>query len=105
MKNNRLSQFATFKKPPRDQLDKLDEILKRRNSQMRFENILKMINQMYSKNGRLPKEIHINPRWYEQQLQQSFVLRNPGDNLLEQLTGIPVHKNDSVETFEFIYEE
>lgn len=72
---------------------------------MDFTEIAKLMNEMYAKTGKKPTSIKVNSCWMEKQLQQSFVLRKPGENPLNTFTGLPVHEDDSIKTFEFVYDK
>ena len=72
---------------------------------MNFTEITKMMNEQFTKTGKKPVEIKVNPEWFEKQLQQSFTLRKANENPLTSLTGLPVHEDDTIDTFKFVYRE
>ena len=70
---------------------------------MNFTEIAKMMNEVYTKFGKMPIAVKVNSLWFEKQLQQSFTLRKTNENPITSLTGLPVHTDDSINTFEFVY--
>jgi Fe-S cluster assembly iron-binding protein IscA len=72
---------------------------------MNFTEIASKMNKIYAQTKKLPVAVKVNSNWYNQHLQSSFILRNPNENPLEKMTGVPVHMDDSVATFEFVYDE
>jgi hypothetical protein len=65
-------------------------------------NFSEIANKM--KSGKKPIKILVNPTWYEQQLQSTFILRDPNENMIEIFTQIKTEFDNSVKKFEFIYE-
>lgn len=72
---------------------------------MNFPEVSDMMRKLYTKKGRLPDKILVNPVWQQRQFQQQFVLRKPGENPLEQFTGIKVVTDESISTFKFVYND
>jgi hypothetical protein len=68
---------------------------------MDFTHIVKEMNKSKQK----PILMKVNKEWYEQQLQQNFVLRKPNENPLETFTGVKVEYDDTLSTFSFVYED
>jgi hypothetical protein len=74
-------------------------------SVLNFSQIAKEMNEVYTKVGKMPIGIKVNPYWFEKQLQQTFILRKSNENPLETFTGLPVHEDNSIDTYEFVYRD
>jgi hypothetical protein len=72
---------------------------------MNFTEITKLMHEMYTKTKQLPVAIKVNEQWYERQMQQQFILRKPNENPLETFTGLKVQFDNTIDTFEFVYEK
>ena len=72
---------------------------------MNFTEIVNLMNEQFTKTGKKPVGIKVNSAWIEKKFQQSFELRKAGENKLENLMGLPVHMDDSVDKFEFVYKD
>lgn len=70
---------------------------------MKLNKFFQLFNEECAKTGKQPK-VKVSKEWYEKQLQSTFVLRNNNENE-HALIGVPVEFDDSVETFEFVYDE
>jgi hypothetical protein len=67
---------------------------------MNFTEIASKMNKL----GTKPSKILVNPTWYEQQLQSTFILHKLNENVIETFTQVKTEFDDSIKTFEFIYE-
>jgi hypothetical protein len=65
-------------------------------------NFTEIANKM--KSGKKPIKILVNPEWYAQQLQSTFILHNQNENVIETFTQVKTEFDNSVKKFEFIYE-
>jgi hypothetical protein len=72
---------------------------------MNFTEIASKMNKEYVTSGKKPTKILVNPHWYEQQLQSTFILHKPGENVIETFTGVKTEFDESVGTFQFVYKE
>ena len=72
---------------------------------MNFTEIAKMMNEVYTKTGKMPIAVKVNSHWYEKRLQGQFTLHDPNENIIEKLTGLPTKTDDNIDTFEFIYKD
>jgi hypothetical protein len=68
---------------------------------MNFTQIVKEMNKSPQK----PVGIKVNKDWYEKQLQQNFVLRKPSENPIETFTNLPVQFDETISTFQLVYED
>jgi hypothetical protein len=70
--------------------------------EVKMMNFFEIANKM--KSGKKPIKILVNPTWYQQQLQSTFILHKPNENVIETFTQIKTEFDNSVKKFEFIYE-
>jgi hypothetical protein len=72
---------------------------------MDFTQIVKQMNEIHEKTKQLPVAVKVNEQWLETMMQQNFILRKQGENPLGSFTGLPVHYDNTISTFEFVYRE
>ena len=72
---------------------------------MNFTEIVNLMNEQFTKTGKMPIAVKVNSHWFEKHLQQSFTLRKANENPITSLTGLPVHESEDIDTFEFVYKD
>lgn len=72
---------------------------------MDFADISEKVRNEFLKDERTPLTIRVNSHWLERKYIQSFQLAADGSKKLDNIMGIPVQLDDTIDRFQLVYGE
>ena len=65
-----------------------------------FTDLVQLLNQQFAVHKKLPSKVKVNEEWFRLQQFSTWTLHNDST-----IAGIPVEVDDTIETFQFVYEK